>query len=182
MIDMVYIVDSLLLLFLLVSALAIVCSTDLLVVTVLLSIFSLLMAATYLVMDAPDVAITEAAVGTGISTVVLLAAISLAGRYESRRKKRTVNALSFLIVALVGIGLFYAVQDMPAFGWSGAPVHNQIAAYYIEGTRKFMGFTNVVTAILASFRGYDTLGETAVVLVAAVSVMLMLWDRDEKDT
>lgn len=182
MIEIVYVVDSLLLLFLLVSALAIARSADLLVVTILLSIFSLLMAAAYLVMDAPDVAITEAAVGAGISTIVLLAAISLTGRYESKRGQNSSNALSFLIVLLMGAGLFYAIQDLPEFGSNDAPVHNQIVAYYIEGTRKFMGFTNVVTAILASFRGYDTLGETAVVLVAAVSVMLLLWDKDERDT
>ena len=184
MTNVALIINYSMLLFLLSSVLAIIFFTDLLVVTFLLSIFSLVMAVAYLVMDAPDVAITEAAVGAGISTLVLLAAISLTERYESKSscKKPCNKILAVICVVPMLIGLFYAIQDMVAFGQVISPVHNHISAYYIEATKEFMGFTNIVTAILASFRGYDTLGETTVVLIAAISVMLLIGDKNEKNT
>ena len=79
------IVFSLFLLTLLViTAVAIVRTSDLFAAVMLSGIFSLMLAATFFLFDAPDVALTEAAVGAGISTVLFLGALALTGEHEHR--------------------------------------------------------------------------------------------------
>lgn len=65
---------------------------------------------------------------------------------------------------------------MPKFGAKDSAVHTEVYQYYLSNTQKEFGFPNVVTAILAGFRGYDTLGETLVVFTAAASVLLLVGD------
>ena len=152
-------------------AVAVVRTTNLMTATVLMAVYSLLMALMYLVLGAPDVAMTEAAVGAGISTVLTLAALSLVGEKE---KKRTFRIAPLIVVALLVGTLVYATFDMPRFGDAANITNNHITAYYLARTESDMGIPNVVTAILASYRGYDTLGETFVVFTAALSVSLLL--------
>ena len=64
-----------------ITAIAIVQTTNLFVAVMLSGVFSLLMAANFLILDSPDVALTEAAVGAGISTVLFLAALSLSAEH-----------------------------------------------------------------------------------------------------
>src|SRR3546814_5773654 len=70
---------------------------------------------------------------------------------------------------------------MPAFGDPNAPAMLHIAPEYIAGARDDIRMPNIVAAILASYRGYDTLGETAVVFTACVGVLLMLGRRRRED-
>lgn len=170
--DGYFITNSLLLFFLIVTAVSVAVSRDLLFAIVMLGVFSLLMAALYLVMGAADVAITEAAVGAGISTVLLICAVTLTGREE--KPARGNNIVPLLLVVATGAALIYATMDMPHFGDLAAPIHLHVAPYYIENTEKEIGIPNMVTAVLASYRGYDTLGETTVIFTAAMSVLLLL--------
>jgi multicomponent Na+:H+ antiporter subunit B len=52
---------------------------------------------------------------------------------------------------------------------------------YIDGSENDIGVPNIVTSVLASYRGYDTLGETAVIFTAGIGVMLLLGRRREED-
>jgi multicomponent Na+:H+ antiporter subunit B len=78
------------------------------------------------------------------------------------------------IVTVTGALLIYATFDMPHYGDPGAPVHHHVAPYYIEKSAQEVGPPNIVTSILASYRGYDTLGEVTVVFTAAVGVMALI--------
>src|SRR5687767_3059343 len=69
-------IDWAVLTLLILSAFMAVRMRNLLGAAVILGIFSLLMALIYMLLDAPDVALTEAAVGAGISTVLFLGALS----------------------------------------------------------------------------------------------------------
>lgn len=170
-------VGSILLLLLLTTALGIVLLRNLLTATLLLAIFSLLMAVMYLVLDAPDVAMTEAAVGAGISTVLVLAALIYTG---SEEKGLAGNLLTPLIVVLItGIALLYATIGMPDFGDVTNPAQQHLKPYFIQESPEDIGIPNVVTSILASYRGFDTLGEAVVVFTAAVSVLMLLGGRDK---
>ena len=82
--------------------------------------------------------------------------------------------VALLVVAVLGTLLVYASFDMPRLGDPEAPVHQHVAPFYLEKTPELMGFPNVVTAVLASFRGYDTLGEVFVVFAAAIGVLFIL--------
>jgi multicomponent Na+:H+ antiporter subunit B len=63
---------------------------------------------------------------------------------------------------------------MPRYGDPAAPIHHHVADDYIERTDGDIGVPNMVTAILASYRGYDTWGETTVIFTACVGVMMLL--------
>lgn len=138
----------------------------------LFGIFSLLSAGMLTLMDAVDVAFTEAAVGAGISTVLILGALSLTTSEESRPTHHGWQAK--IIVILTGLMLAYGTLDMPDYGDPNAPIHGHVAPHYLQDSFDEIGIPNVVTSVLASYRGYDTFGETTVVLTAAVGAILLL--------
>lgn len=144
---------------------------DLFAVVMLFSIYSLLTALLFMNLDAVDVAFTEAAVGAGISSVLLLAGLRLVGRHEQAQRRRPGVAL--LVVCITGAALIYGLRDAPALGDASAPAQTHVATRYLQAQQE-TGVPNMVTAVLASYRGYDTLGETLVVFTAALGVLLLL--------
>lgn len=147
-------------------------------VVMLAGIFSLITAGLFLIMDAVDVAFTEAAVGAGISTVLLLGTLALTGFRQA--KQRHSPMLPLMVVIITGVVLLWGTQDMPRFGDPNAPVHQHVAPRYIEDSPTEIGVPNMVTSVLASYRGFDTLGETAVVFTAGVGVLALLGIRRKK--
>lgn len=164
-----------LLVLLVITALTIVRIRSILAVVMLSGIYSFLMASIFLVLDAVDVAFTEAAVGAGVTTVLGLVALSLT---VDREKIPTHKAtLPLAVVVVTGAVLLFATQDMPDLGDPNAPVHQHVAPRYIDETPDAIGIPNIVTAVLADYRGYDTLGEVAVIFTAGIGVMLLLGRR-----
>ncbi len=157
---------------LVVTAIAIVQTKNLFVAVMLAAIFSLLMAANFFILDAADVALTEAAVGAGVTTVILLSALALTA--ENEKRTGMIRWMSVAVVLVTALILIYATFDKPRLGDPNAPVHQHVAPWYLENTPALMDIPNVVTAVLASFRGYDTLGEVFVVFVAMVGVLFVL--------
>ena len=145
---------------------------DLFGVVMLSGIYSLLGAMVYVVMDAVDVAFTEAAVGAGISTVLMLATLALTTRTE--RPSKGLRPVPLIVVGLTGALLFYATLDMPHYGDPEAPIHRHVAPHYIEKSAEEVGPPNIVTSVLASYRGYDTLGEVFVIFTAAMGVLTII--------
>ena len=157
---------------LLAVALAAIRLRDLLGVVMLFSIYSLLTAAVFMDLDAVDVAFTEAAVGAGVSTILLLASLRLVGRHEKPHRHNPL--LPLLVVGVTGAALIYGMSDAPLLGDPGAPAQLHVAPEYLEQAPEATGVPNVVTAVLASYRGYDTLGETVVVFTAGLAVLLLI--------
>jgi len=154
------------------TAIAIAKLDRLFAVVMLSGVFSLLAALLFVNMDAVDVAFTEAAVGAGISTVLLLGTIALTSRAETKTTKSPMIPLAACLVT--GAALIYGTLDMPNFGSPDAPVLTHVGPDYIERSQHEIGVPNVVTAILASYLGFDTLGEVAVVFTAGIGVLLIL--------
>ena len=173
------VVDVILLTLLVATAVAIIVLRDLFAAVMLSGIFSLLSAGLFVVMDAVDVAFTEAAVGAGISTVLMMATLALTG--EKERTPSHMPLLSLVVVLITGAALIYATFDMPAFGAADAPVNLHVAPRYLNESFGEVGLPNVVTSVLASYRGYDTLGEVTVIFTAAVAVMMLLGGRKGDD-
>lgn len=161
---------------LLATAVVIARLKDLFAAAMLTGIFSLVSAGMFTLMDAVDVAFTEAAVGAGISTILILGTLSMTSRREDQQP---VRALPFVVVLVTGAVLVAGTLDMPAYGDPEAPAHQHpLYEGFIESAEEdFEHIPNIVTVILASFRGYDTLGETTVVFAAAVGVFLLLGGR-----
>ena len=166
---------NVLLVFMAILVVAIAACRGLFAVVVLAGAYSFLMAATLVALDAVDVAMTEASVGAGISTVLLLSALYLAHGEEEKPMRR--RALPLLISIAVGAALVYGTFALPAFSDPEAPVHTHVAARYLQEALRETGVPNVVTAVLASYRGYDTLGEVVVVFTAGVGVIVLLRRR-----
>ena len=145
---------------------------NLFAVVMLGGMYSLLAATMFVVFDAVDVAFTEAAVGAGVSTVLLLGALALTTREEKDTGRRSI--VPILIVSIVGVALIYGTLDMPLYGDPNAPIHTHVAPYYIERGVIETSVPNVVTAVLASYRGFDTLGEVFVVFTAGIGVLMLL--------
>ena len=165
-------VEIILFVFMIVMALYIARLRSLFAAAMLFGIFSLLSAGLLTLMDAVDVAFTEAAVGAGISTVLILGALGLTTSEEAAPKKHQWTAL--FIVTGTGLALAYGILDMPIYGDPEAPIQTHVAPHYLEKSGEEIGIPNVVTSVLASYRGYDTFGETTVVLTAAVGAILLL--------
>jgi multicomponent Na+:H+ antiporter subunit B len=157
---------------LVIVAIGIVQAEDLFTGVMLTGIFSLLMAANFFVLDAADVALTEAAVGAGISTVLLLGGLALMPGRE--RRPRKMHWLALGVVTLTTMMVVYATFEKPRLGDPQAPVHQHVAPWYLEMTPELIDIPNVVTAVLGSFRGYDTLGEVIVVFTAGIGVLFLL--------
>ncbi|MEE9545715.1 MAG: DUF4040 domain-containing protein [Rhodospirillales bacterium] len=155
-----------------VTAFALVRLRNLFAVVMLSGIFSLLAAVLYVVLDAVDVAFTEAAVGAGIATVLMLGTLALTTSVVKEAPQKPIAPL--LIVSLTGALLIFGTLDMPPYGDPSAPIHHHVAPRYIEKSGSEVGPPNIVTSVLASYRGYDTLGEVTVIFTAAVGVLILL--------
>ena len=207
--------DMVLLAMAVILAVAIVSVRSLLSATMLMGIYSLLMAMIWQNMNAADVAFTEAAVGAGISTVLLLGTLVHTGRLTKQRAHH-VNWGALVIVCVTGGILIYGTLDMPRFGDPKAPIHtNRVVQQLAQRVGKvddngvhtppehnsltdqgtfeplpegehphpvddFGGHSpNTVTSLLASYRGYDTMFETAVIFTAGMALILLLRRREE---
>ncbi|MCC5867319.1 MAG: DUF4040 domain-containing protein [Gammaproteobacteria bacterium] len=159
----------------------------------LTGIYSLIVAVLFVLMDAVDVALTEAAVGAGLMVILMLATIALTTREERPHRMRH-NLLALVVVVITGAALIYATLDMPRFGDPEAPAHVHLSPRFTQDSPQEIGIPNMVTSVLASYRGIDTLGEAVVVFAAAVGVLLVLGsgtvrrrksgesaDKDDKD-
>lgn len=84
------------------------------------------------------------------------------------------KAWALVSVLLIGALLLWAESDIPSFGDPSAPANNYVADRYIREAYNDTATSNMVTAILADYRGYDTLGELTVIFTAGVVVLLLL--------
>lgn len=167
------VIGLLLLGLLLVMAIAIARLRSLFAIVMLSGIYSLVCAAWYILVDAVDVGFTEAAVGAGMSTAILLGAILLTTR--TAKPERRLTRLGPLAVCLaVGVLLVYASADLPASGDAASPANAGVGLSYLKINWFDTGVPNVVTSVLASYRGFDTLGEVVVVFIAGLAVVLLL--------
>ncbi len=170
-------IDLVLLAMLALTALRVIFLKDLFAVVMLFGIYSFLSALIFINLDAVDVAFTEASVGAGIATVLMLGTLALTGRKEKASSRSTV--LPLLVVCITGAALIYGTLDMAPFGHPDNPAHKHVAPRYIEDSPKEIGLPNMVTSVLASYRGFDTLGEAVVVFSALIAVLSLLGIRRE---
>lgn len=175
---MIELIDISLLALLATTGFAVVRLHNLFAVVILTGIYSLLSAGLFVTMDAPDVAFTESAVGVGVATVLFLGALTLVGHEEKPSKRSRVLPLGVVIVT--GAVLAYGMLDVPAFGDANNPIHQHVVPRYLIDSREEIEVDNTVSAVLASYRGYDTMGETTVIFTAGAGVLLLLLGRKRR--
>ena len=160
-----------------IAVVGMIVTRNLFAVIVLSGTYSFLMATVLVALDAVDVSMTEASVGAGVSTVLLLGALHLCKSEEAKPVHKPWLPLAVSIST--GALLMYGVFGLPDFGDPAAPIHRNVVPRYMQNETDV---PNVVTAVLASFRGYDTLGETTVVFTAGAGIIALLRRRKKDDT
>ncbi|ELY44859.1 MULTISPECIES: DUF4040 domain-containing protein [Natronorubrum] len=167
-------------LFILLTALATALFRDVLSVIVVFGAYSLGMAILYTYLLAPDVAMTEAAIGAGVTTILLLLTIARTTRPPTDRLFEKINVPAIVAVGAFVLVLMTLLPDMYAVGvedapvWGGGVLEQTPSLYYLQETYADTGAQNAVSAVLASYRGFDTFGEAVVVFAAGLAVLLVL--------
>ena len=163
--------------FILLTAVTTALFRDVLSAIVVFGAYSLGMAILYTLLLAPDVAMTEAAIGAGVTTILLLLTIARTTRPSTDRLFERIDLPALVVVGAFVAVLFvtvlpetYAVGDPTAPVWSNPDV----TQYYLENTYRDTGAQNAVSAVLAAYRGFDTFGEAVVVFAAGVAVLVVL--------
>jgi multicomponent Na+:H+ antiporter subunit B len=139
------------------------------------SAYSLGIAIIWVFLRAPDVGLTEAAVGAGVMTILFLLTIAKtvrpAGERTFERIDRRAAGVAVALVAVLSTTLF----ALPPVGSADSPVvTDAVTNYYLANAYTEAGVQNAVTAVLAAYRGFDTLGEAVVVYAAGVGLLLVL--------
>ena len=193
-----------LLILLVICALTACIGKNLLTAVVKYMSFSLIMSVIWVLLQSPDLAITEAAVGAGITSVLYFltlkkiraitvrkketedlpheSAVHLVAHYFTHNTKlRTFYKIFAVIFCLAFAGiLLYTVSYLPNFGGADNPINNEVSARYIEQGIQESGAVNIVTGMILFYRAFDTFGESTV-LFSAASAVLILLRIDTKD-
>ncbi|WP_440767310.1 DUF4040 domain-containing protein [Natronorubrum sp. DTA7] len=166
--------------FILLTAVATALFRDVLSAIVVFGAYSLGMAILYTYLLAPDVAMTEAAIGAGVTTILLLLTIARTSRpptdqlFERISVPAVVAVGAFVLVLMTLLPEMYAVGTQDAPIWGAGVLEQTPSLYYLQETYADTGAQNAVSAVLASYRGFDTFGEAVVVFAAGVAVLLVL--------
>jgi multicomponent Na+:H+ antiporter subunit B len=175
--------EAALLIFVLATALAVAALRDVLSAIIAFAAYSLGLALIWVFLQAPDVALTEAAIGAGVTSVLFLLTITKTVRpVEDLTALTSVNWPAVAIVGVLAGLLLWTVPEIPAIGDPSAVAvsYSEVSQYYLENAYKQTKVKNVVTAVLASYRGFDTFGEAVVVFGAGVAVLAVL--KEERFT
>jgi len=172
---MTAVVEAALLVFVLACAVTTALLRDVLGSIIAFGAYSLGIAVIWVVLKAPDVGLTEAAVGAGVMTVLFLLTIAKTVRPSEERTLERVDLRALAVaVALVAV-LSTTVVALPPVGAADSAVAtDDVTRYYLDNAYKETEVHNAVTAVLASYRGFDTLGEAVVVYAAGVGLLLVL--------
>jgi multicomponent Na+:H+ antiporter subunit B len=164
-----------LLAFVLGAALATAVLRDVLGAIIAFATYSLGIAVVWVVLQAPDVGLTEAAVGAGVTTVLFLLTIAKTVRPSGERVIERLNWPALGVsVLLVGV-LLTTLGALPEIGSPDTAVlTSEVTTYYLENAYSEVEVKNAVTAVLAAYRGFDTLGEAVVVYSAGVGLLVVL--------
>jgi len=169
-------IEASLLAFVVLTALATAMARDVLAAVIVFGAYSLGMAALYTFYRAPDVALTEAAISAGVTTVLLLLTLAKTTRIDHDAVFESVNVPAAGAVGLLFAGLLLTMGDVPAIGSPDAPVWSnpEVSQWYLAETYAQTGVDNTVMGVLAAFRGFDTFGEAVVVFAGGIAALIVL--------
>ncbi|RKY31684.1 MAG: hypothetical protein DRP74_04405 [Candidatus Omnitrophota bacterium] len=161
---------NLLLLFMIFAAIVAVEIEDLLSSVIAMGAVGLGLSLAFLILKAPDLAITQLVVEILCLIILIRATINkdLPLVKDGRWLFNTTATLTF--VGLFLIFAYFALKDLPQFG---APIMRVAKDYIASGLEK-TGAANLVASVVLDFRVYDTLGEATVLFTAAIGVLAVI--------
>jgi len=84
------------------------------------------------------------------------------------------KVIALIAALMTGALLIYGTGEMPDWGDPNSPASSHVSPKYIQEALEKTATPNIVTAVLADYRSYDTMGETVVVFTAGIGCILML--------
>lgn len=162
---------------------------------VIFSAYSLVMTIIWIIMESPDLAITEAAVGAGVTSILFFATlkkinqidIGAEGKSEDTKKlkppvpRKIINVfnsffkvISAVLVSALFVLILFTALNLPELGSILNPDNNEVARRYIESGIAETGAVNIVAGMILDYRAFDTFGESNVLFVATICVTVML--------
>ena len=180
---MIWQIDLSVLSLVVICGLATIMVKDLLSAAIIFGAYSFLMCLLWTEMGAVDVAFTEASVGAGVSTILFIAAAYQTTRIvkAGRRGRLRSKILGLSAALIMGLVLFAAESDFPGFADPNSPASLHVSPYYITHTLHDTAVPNMVTSVLADYRGFDTMFETTVIFAAGLAVIAILRRTGKKD-
>lgn len=131
----------------------------------------------FLILGAPDIAITQLVVET-LTLIILLSAITGRDVTADMTSSKVYASLFIVIFAVSILTIFsYSRFIFPEFGYANMRVGKE----YLYLAPEKLKAANAVTAIVLDFRGYDTIGEATVIFTAIIGVMVLLRKKGKKD-
>ena len=185
--------------FVVIAALFVAFAEDVVGAIVTFAGLTLGIAVIWVLLAAPDVALIEAAVGAGVTSVLFIITLAkttgiAGGNGETEGEGddgqsgafRSLNIPALMVVGALAVPLAYTFLSLDPVGAADAPAVSTTYengdltpyGYYIEETLEDAGFPNAVVAVLVVYRGLDTLGELIVAFAAAVSILIVLERED----
>ncbi len=151
------------------------------------------MSIVWLLLESPDLAITEAAVGAGVSSILFFVTlkkihavekeetsevptdvIEVERHWEMKLFSRIYRMTAIIICFGIIVILVTAVAQLPAFGSATSPGSNEVAQRYIEQGMEETAAVNIVTGMILDYRAFDTLGESCVLFISVTCVIVLL--------
>jgi multicomponent Na+:H+ antiporter subunit B len=131
-----------------------------------MALFSLNIMFWYCFINAPDVAMTEAAANVTISTLISVLALK---KIDIKQKTHNNYYIALFSIILLTI-CFYDLFPNFDLGNSQQPANLNAYYDYIKHTIINININSIVAAILASYRGFDTFAETMVIFIAGSAI------------
>ncbi len=151
------------------AALGVMLSKCRIVAVISLGVVGYTVALFFVVFRAPDLALTQLLVETVTLTLFLLVFTRLPEFLSEKDTPKRVKNINIIVSVLVGL----LAASLTVMGHS-IKHYESISHYFIENSYKLGGGTNAVNVILVDFRGLDTLGEIAVLGIAALGVVALI--------
>ncbi len=131
----------------------------------------------FLMLGAPDIAITQVVVEILILVILIRATITTDNTAIEKHKDTFPVVVSLIFFGLFLIFAYFAVQELPQFG---EPLPREAMAHYLDNGPEETGAMNIVTAVLLDYRAYDTIGEATVLFASIVGAFVILRRRGRK--
>lgn len=171
---MIFPVEISLLLLLVITAGAAILVKDLISAVLILGSYSFFLAVVWAWFGAVDVTFVESVVGAGLATVFFLLTLFVTAPKDTSIGHHAPSWAVLIGLALLGVLLLYAAEDLPKFGDPASPANVHISPVYLENSLQDTQTPNVVTSVLMDYRAFDTLIETVVIFTAGIACALLL--------
>lgn len=186
---------GLMLFILVITALAVAFTKRNLTAIIIYTTFSLVMSILWIVIKAPDLAITEAAVGAGITSIlmyVVLRNIKELSFFEGNVKKERVKTVKnkgslvykvtsiLLSVGIITV-LLATVSHLPTQGSPDVPAVNEVFTRYVQDSVEETGALNTVASVILDYRAFDTFGEASMLFTATIAVVALIRSKKDED-